>query len=201
MTCAPMAPPASDADLATRFAQEVEPHLEVLRRAARRRTLCRADADDLLQDTLLRAFVGFRTFQPGTNLRAWLFRIMYNQWISGHRAKQARVPEVWVGAGTDHESFSQPQRHSASGLSAEAEFFETIPETMVRAALAALPDGFAEVVFYADVEGYTYVEIASILGIPAGTVMSRAHRARGRLRLALSALAPRDAATSEPISA
>lgn len=202
MTCAPMTPtPTSDTDLAARFAREVEPYIEVLARAAGRRTLRRADADDLLQDTLLRAFAGFQTFQPGTNLRAWLFRIMHNQWISGHRAKQARIQEVWIGAGADHESVSEPQRQSGGARSAEAEFLESIPDATVREALAALPDGFAEVVFYADVEGYTLAETASILDIPAGTVMSRIHRARRRLRLALAALSPCDAATAERISA
>lgn len=201
MTCAPMSPPTSETDLATRFAREVEPHLQALVRAARRRTLCRADADDLLQDTLLRAFVGFQTFQPGTNLRAWLFRIMYNQWISGHRAKQARVPLVWIGTGADHESLVQIQRHTGGARSAEAELLETMPETKVRAALAALPDGFAEVVFYADIAGYTCAETAAILGIPAGTVMSRIHRARRRLRLALAEQPACDAAKVERISA
>ena len=184
---------------AARFAQEVEPHLEVLARGARRRTLCRADADDLVQDTLMRAFIGFHTFQPGTNLRAWLFRIMYNQWVATHRTKQSRVQEVWIGTGADHELSADVQAREAR--SAEADYLDTVPAAEVRAALATLPEGFCRVLYDADIEGHTYAETAEILDIPLGTVMSRIHRARRRLRLALSRPTAGDAVDAERISA
>jgi RNA polymerase sigma factor (sigma-70 family) len=184
ITAAPAVPDST----AARFAQEVAPHLEVLARGARRRALCGADADDLVQDTLLRAFVGFHTFQPGTNFRAWLFRIMHNQWITTYRVKQARAHEVLIG----HDQELSGETLRGATRSAEAELLETMPESDLRAAMATLPDGFADVLYYADVEGYTYAETAEILGIPAGTVMSRIHRARRRLRLALRAPARRD---------
>ncbi len=197
MTIAAISSP--DTDAATLFAREVEPHLDVLVRGARRRTLCRADADDLVQDTLMRAFIGFHTFQPGTNFRAWLFRIMYNQWVTTYRAKQSRVQEVWIGTGADHELSADIQAREAR--SAEADYLDTVPAAEVRAALATLPEGFCRVLYYADIEGHTYAETAEILDIPLGTVMSRIHRARRRLRLALSRPTAGDAVDAERISA
>lgn len=202
MTIAAIVPTSRpDTDAAARFARDIRPHLDVLERGARRRTLCSADADDLVQDTLMRAFIGFHTFEPGTNFRAWLFRIMYNQWVTTYRAKQARVQEVWIGTGADHELSVDVHIRGAQARSAEVEYLDTVPTADVRAALATLPEGFASVVYYADIEGHTYAETAAILGIPMGTVMSRIHRARRRLRLALSRPTGRDADDPERISA
>ncbi len=175
-----------DPDLATRFAREVEPLIDVLTRRARRLTRCEADAEDLLQDTLLRAYTGFHTFEAGTNLKAWLFRCLYNRWISGYRAKQARVAEVLTDSVDERDLAAAASYLPGSGRSAETEILESLPDDDIEAAMRALPDGFAEVLYYADVEGYTYAETAEILGIPAGTVMSRVFRARKRLRLALA---------------
>ncbi len=174
-----------DARLAARFASETEPLQAVLLRGARRLTRCDADAEDLTQDTLLHAYAGFASFQEGSNLRAWLFRILHNRWISGYRAKQSRPVEV---SGVDC-----PERDGVTGLpggirSAEAEALEALADEEISAAMAALPDGFGEALFYADVEGYTYAETAAILDIPIGTVMSRVSRARKRLRIALAHL-------------
>ncbi len=190
-----------DTDAAAQFTRDIGPHLDVLVRGARRRALCRADADDLVQDTLLRAFIGFHTFEPGTNLRAWLFRIMYNQWVTTYRTRQSRVQEVWIGTGADHELSAEIQTRSGETRSAEAEYLDTVPAAELRAALATLPDGFSDVLYYADIEGYTYAETAEILDIPIGTVMSRIHRARRRLRLALSRPAQRDDLDTGRISA
>ena len=175
-----------DPDLAARFAREVEPLLDVLTRRARRLTRCEADAEDLLQDTLLRAYTGFHTFEAGTNLKAWLFRCLYNRWISGYRAKQARVAEVLTDSVDERDLAAMAAYLPGSGRSAETEILESLPDDDIKAAMRALPDGFAEVLYYADVEGYTYAETAEILAIPAGTVMSRVFRARKRLRLALA---------------
>jgi RNA polymerase sigma-70 factor (ECF subfamily) len=176
-----------DPDRAARFARDVEPLIAVLARGARRLARTDADAEDLLQDTLLRAYGGFHTFQEGTNLQAWLFRILYNRWVSGHRAKQSRVIEVPADDLTVWEAATSASR--PGGIrSAEAEVLDALPDGDIRAAMSSLPDGFAAVLYYADIEGYTYAETAAILDVPIGTVMSRISRARKRLRIALAHL-------------
>jgi RNA polymerase sigma-70 factor (ECF subfamily) len=178
---------APDPDLAARFAREVEPLFGVLTRGARRLARTDADAEDLLQDTLLRAYRGFHTFQDGTNLQAWLFRILYNRWVSAYRAKQSRVTEVAVDDLAVWEAATSTYRPDGM-RSAEAEVLDALPDGDIRAAMASLPDGFAAVLYYADIEGYTYAETAAILDVPIGTVMSRISRARKRLRIALAHL-------------
>lgn len=173
-----------DTDLAARFSRDVMPLWHALSRGARRLTSSDADAEDLLQETLLRAYAGFHNFHEGTNVQAWLFKILYNNWISGYRAKQRRPVETTEEAITDRvlARDTYPLRIS----SAEAEVLAAIPDADVIAALASLPDGFAEVLYLAMVDGYTYSDIAETLGVPLGTVMSRAHRGRQRLRVALA---------------
>jgi RNA polymerase sigma factor (sigma-70 family) len=180
----------TDQNLAAQFARQAEPLFEVLSRGARRLTRNAADADDLLQDTLLHAYVGFGKFEQGTNLKAWLFRILYNRWVSTYRARQSRPAEVSADETTGRDPATR---------SAEAEVLDVLPDNDVKAALAALPPGFREAVYYADVEGYTYAETAAILGVPPGTAMSRASRGRQRLRVALAHLAP--SAADEPLIA
>jgi RNA polymerase sigma-70 factor (ECF subfamily) len=179
-----------DRQLAAQFAGEAEPLFDVLARGARRLARNAADAEDLLQDTLLHAYVGFRTFQEGSNLQAWLFRILYNRWVSTHRARQSRPTEVSTPEFTER---------GPAIRSAEAEVLDVLPDSDVKAAFAALPRGFREAVYYADIEGYTYAETAAILGVPLGTVMSRASRGRQRLRIALVHLAP--TTSDEPLIA
>jgi len=171
----------SDTDLAARFTREVEPLRDVLFRGAKRLTRSSADAEDLLQDTLLHAYAGFHTFKGGTNLQAWLFRILYNRWVSAYRSKQSRPAEVPVD--------DIAERDLTHGASAEAEVLDTLPDNEIKAAMDALPESFRAAVYYADVQGYTYQEAAAILGIPHGTVMSRASRGRRRLRIALAHVA------------
>jgi RNA polymerase sigma-70 factor (ECF subfamily) len=185
------APPSaieSDADLASRFAREAVPHFDALSRRARRLTYCDADAEDLLQDTLLHAYKGFRSFQPGTNLKAWLFRILQNRWISTHRYKERRPAEVSVDEVGDWELANGVTRLSSARCSAESEVLEALTDNDIRAALASLPDGIRTVMYYAGVEGYTYAETAALMNIPIGTVMSRVSRGRHRLRVALAHL-------------
>lgn len=178
----------SETDRAERFAREAEPLLDVLARGARRLTRSHADAEDLLQDALLHAYAGFHTFQDSTNLKAWLFRILYNRWVSTHRMKQSRPSEVSVDEFKERDLIGAAAR--LPGLrSAEAEVLDALPDNDIKAAMASLPEGFRTAVYYADVQGYTYAEIAVMLGIPRGTVMSRASRGRQRLRIALAHVA------------
>jgi RNA polymerase sigma-70 factor (TIGR02947 family) len=179
----------ADTDLAARFAREAEPHFDVLMRGARRLTRSDADADDLLQDALLHAYAGFHTFQEGTNLKAWLFRILYNRWVSTYRCKQRRPSEVSVDEITERDLAGSAARLPAGLRSAEAEVLDALPDSEIKAALATLPEGFGAVVYLADVQGYTYAETAAILNIPHGTVMSRVSRGRQRLRIALAHVA------------
>jgi RNA polymerase sigma factor (sigma-70 family) len=173
-------------DLAARFAGEAGPVLDVLARGARRLARCDADAEDLLQDALLDAYTGFHTFQEGTNVKAWLFRILYNRWISTHRSRQRRPAEVSVDEITERDLAAGAARAPAGLRSAETEVLEALPDGLLRAAMEDLPADFRAAVYYADVQGYTYAETAAILNIPMGTAMSRASRARRRLRIALA---------------
>jgi len=183
-------PSEPDQELAARFAREAGPLFDVLGRGARRLARTDADAEDLLQDTLMHAYVGFGTFKDGSNLKAWLFRILYNRWVSAYRAKQCRPSEVPVDAITERDLADSAARLPTRQRSAEAEVLEALPDGEIKAAMDALPEGFRSVVYYADVQGYTYAETAAILGIPHGTVMSRASRGRQRLRLALADIEP-----------
>jgi RNA polymerase sigma-70 factor (ECF subfamily) len=182
------ASPQPDPDLATRFACDIEPFLDVLLRGARRLTRNEPDAEDLLQDALLHAYTGFHGFQEGTNLKAWLFRIMYNRWVSTYRTKQRRPAEVSVESVTELDLADGATRVPTGPRSAEAEVLDALPRGDVRAAMDSLPDGFRTAVYFADVQGYTYAETAAMLNVPMGTVMSRVSRGRQRLRSALAHL-------------
>jgi RNA polymerase sigma-70 factor (ECF subfamily) len=184
-------------NLAARFAGEAGPVLDVLAGKARRLTDCQADAEDLVQDALLDAYAGFHTFQEGTNIRAWLFRILYNRWISTHRNRQRRPVEVSVEEVAERDLARGAARAPAGLRPPEVECLEVLPDSQIRAAMDELPDGFGAVVYYADVHGYTYAETAAILNLPVGTAMSRASRARQRLRVALAHLAPDGAAVDQ----
>jgi RNA polymerase sigma factor (sigma-70 family) len=172
--------------LAERFAGEAGPVFDVLSRGARRLTRCDADAEDLLQDALLDAYAGFHTYREGTNVKAWLFRILYNRWVSTYRGRQRRPAEVSVEEITERDLACSAARAPAGLRSAEAEVLDALPDGQIQAAMQALPEGFRAAVYYADVHGYTYAETAAILNIPPGTAMSRASRARQRLRIALA---------------
>ena len=190
--CSGISPPSpveSDAELVARFERDALPLLDMLFNGALRMTRSRADAEDLLQDTMMRAYAGFRTFQQGTNLKAWLFRILNNQRINTYRKKQRQPPEFLADEITDFQLASSAG-HSSTGLrSAEVEALEALPDTEIRAALKALPEEFRMAVYYADVEGLVYKEIAAIMDIPYGTVMSRLYRGRHRLRTLLADVA------------
>ena len=175
-----------DTELKARFANDVWPLMDVLARGARRLTHNEVDAEDLLQETLLHAYVGFHTFQEGTNLKAWLFRILHNQWINAHRWKERRPAELLSEGITDRDLVAYAA-HTSYGLrSAESEVLDTLPVTEIHAAMSGLSQAHRTVLYYAAVEGYTYAETAAIMDIPIGTVMSRVSRARTALRRTLA---------------
>ncbi|MFS0898287.1 sigma-70 family RNA polymerase sigma factor [Mycolicibacterium litorale] len=158
-----------------------------LLRAAMRMTHRPGDAEDLVQDTLMRAYRSFETLRPGTNTRAWMHQILRNTWINNHRAAQRRPAEVPVD-----DLGEQTSRESADCIaSAEVAFLAAQPDAEVHAAMAALSDEFRMVVYLADVEGHPYAVVAEMMGTPLGTVMSRLHRARRQLRVLLGGTARR----------
>jgi RNA polymerase sigma-70 factor, ECF subfamily len=170
--------PATDRD--ARFEQDVVPFRGQLYPAALRMTKNASDAEDLVQETFAKAYAAFHQFQPGTNLRAWLHRILANTFINSYRKKR-REPVAALGAdGSDW----QLDIGQAAGLarSAEAEALERLADSDILDALRHLPADFRVAVYLADIEGYPYKEIAQMMGTPIGTVMSRLHRGRARLR-------------------
>jgi RNA polymerase sigma-70 factor, ECF subfamily len=169
----------------TRFEQEVVPYMRKLYPAALRMTRNPNDAEDLIQETFARAYVAFHQFSPGTNLSAWLYRILANTFINTRRKRRREpaqslfsefgellVPETLLGS---------------SARSAEEEALDRLVDSDVLRALRDLPEGFSATVYLADIEGFPYKEIAEIMDVPIGTVMSRLHRGRQRLRVRLMA--------------
>ncbi|MFV8170230.1 sigma-70 family RNA polymerase sigma factor [Mycolicibacterium peregrinum] len=179
----------SDAQLAARFVRDAMPFHSVLLRTARRLTHSQADAEDLVQDTLMNAYTGFHRFEPGTNLRAWLFRILHNRWISTHRMKQRRPDTFAVPDFTDSDMFGSATHSTTIQRSAEDLALDLFCDDRIRDAVQTLPEAFRTVLYYADIEGCTYAEVAARMGIPLGTVMSRIARSRERLRAALADVA------------
>jgi RNA polymerase sigma-70 factor, ECF subfamily len=164
------------------FMLKVIPLQETLGRNALALTRNFADAEDLVQDTMVRAYAAFQTFRPGTNLKAWLMRIQLNIYINHYR-KARRQPVVQLtGDVADWASLRVSVRYGRDCRSAEEQWLETQPNSGIKDALAVLPACFREVVYYRDVEGFSYREIAALMHIPLGTVVSRLHRGRARLR-------------------
>jgi RNA polymerase sigma-70 factor (ECF subfamily) len=177
--------PTEDAALRERFERDVLPLLPNLYAAALRMTRNPADAEDLVQDTYLRAFRGFSGFKEGTNLKAWLYRILTNSFINTYRKKQ-RQPQTVEGPDDLDEWYLFDKLGGRNvELSAETEVLDKIPDEAVKAALESLPENFRLPVLLADVEGFSYKEIAEIMETPIGTVMSRLHRGRKALQKAL----------------
>jgi RNA polymerase sigma-70 factor (ECF subfamily) len=195
-----MNPMGQKPDLHARFEQDVLPYLGRLYPAALRMTRNASDAEDLVQETSAKAYAAFHQFKPDTNLRAWLNRILANTFINGYR-KRRREPMQELAADFDRDWQTDGNPLSQRARSAEEQALDRLPDAEIVRALRDLPETFRMTVYLADIEGYPYKEIAEIMGTPVGTVMSRLHRARGRLREQLAEHAPRvrAAGTRAPI--
>jgi RNA polymerase sigma-70 factor, ECF subfamily len=186
-----MSPTEQEPDAERRFEQDVIPFLGQLYPAALRMTRNPSDAEDLVQETFAKAYAAFHQFMPGTNLRAWLHRILANTFINSYRKKRR---EPLQALSTDfHEDWQVGADPLAAPVrSAEAEALDRLADSEILRALRELPEEFRVAVYLADIEGYPYREIAEIMGTPVGTVMSRLHRGRRKIReqLADSGLFP-----------
>lgn len=171
------------ADQAT-FAEQAMPYMDQLYSHALRMTRNPSDAEDLVQEAYLKAYRGFGGFTDGTNLRAWLFRILTNSYINSYRKKQRRPHESNLGDVEDLYLYRRLGGAETAALSrsAEDELLDHLTEAEVKQAVEDLPDQYREAVLLADIEGFAYKEIAEILDVPIGTVMSRLHRGRKRLQ-------------------
>lgn len=164
------------------FEEQAIPFLDQLYGAALRMTRNPADAQDLVQETFVKAFAAFGQFEQGTNLKAWLYRILTNTFINTYRKKQR---DPYKGTISDLEDWQLGEAESATAMSsrsAEAEAIDHLPDSAVKDALQSIPEDFRMAVYFADVEGFSYQEIADIMKTPVGTVMSRLHRGRRLLR-------------------
>jgi RNA polymerase sigma-70 factor (ECF subfamily) len=185
------------------FAELAMPYMSALYSAALRMTRNPSDAEDLVQETYLKAYRAFATFRDGTNLKAWLYKILTNTFINSYRSKKRRPEQVELD---DTEDFYLFRRLGgleavAATRSAETELLDAMPDDIVKRALEDLPEQFRMAVMLADVEGFSYKEIAEIMEVPIGTVMSRLHRGRKQLQKRLWDFAEERGLVPKPVEA
>jgi RNA polymerase sigma-70 factor (ECF subfamily) len=189
MLSSAVTPEFRDDELTARFERDAVPLIAAFYPQAMKLTRNRTEAEDLLQETAAKAFAGFHGFRDGTNLGGWLYRILLNTHISGYR-KQQRRPAQWLTDEITDGQLIAEARHSSTGLrSAEDQVLDMLGDTDVREAMRQLPEKLRTAVYYADIEGRRFKEIAAITDVPIGTVMSRLHRGRHRLRSLLADVA------------
>ena len=176
-------------DMRDLFEAQAMPFIDQLYAAAMRMTRNPSDAQDLVQETFVKAFASWRTFTQGTNLKAWLYRILTNTFINTYRKKQREPYQGTIDDLEDWQLGGAESTTATSSRSAEAEAIDHLPDSAVKDALQSIPEDFRLAVYFADVEGFSYQEIAEIMKTPIGTVMSRLHRGRRLLRDLLSGYA------------
>jgi RNA polymerase sigma-70 factor (ECF subfamily) len=172
-----------ETELSTRFEREAVPLRDILYRHAFRMSHNHADAEDLVQEAMIKAYAGFHAFRPDTNMRAWLLRILINSYISDYRKKRRQPAQYSTDEVTEQRLVDAYTRSAQARLrSAEDQALDSLPDNDLKSAMQALPQRFREVVYYADVEGLRYQQIAAIMNTPTGTVASQLHRGRRQLR-------------------
>ena len=176
------APMTDTEDTSRLFEEQALPFMDQLYAAAMRMTRNPADAQDLVQETYVKAYAAFDQFQQGTNLKAWLYRILTNTFINTYRKKQREPYQSAIDDLEDWQLGGAESTTARSSRSAEAEAIDHLPDSAVKDALQEIPEDFRMAVYFADVEGFSYQEIADIMHTPIGTVMSRLHRGRRLLR-------------------